>query len=273
MEPVRQNAIVLGGVDYSDSSRVIWVLTPEHGRQSLMVKGAHRAKSKFSGALETFNLIRVIYRKKEHGTLYTLSEADVEFHFSGIRKSLDSFWAASQAVELVKAVSHEEEESAALFELLKNFLFFADSQGNKPELLKTLLVAFRWHLAAVLGMNPQLVECVRCRARLGRRERYRFLLVEGGILCPNCESAGIKRNSTRSAGLSYSALRFIYRSARKFPSSPEDLLSLTSEDFSEAESLSRRFLAYHLEDHPAFGEERMGWPAPEEGKKDREKSR
>ncbi|HUU29236.1 MAG TPA: DNA repair protein RecO [archaeon] len=263
MDPVRQSAIVLGGVDYSDSSRVVWILTPEFGRQSLMVKGAHRAKSKFLGSLETFNLVRVIYRKTGRGTLYTLREVDVEDHFGGIRKSLEAFWAASRAVELVKAVSSEDQESEDLFELLKSFLTFANNCGEKIELLKPLLAAFRWRLVSLFGMAPQLVECVRCRSKLTRRERYSFLLVEGGVLCQECDSSAPNPGSSRSAGLSYQAMRFVYRSSRSFPSSPDDTVSLSPADFRELESLSQRYLTYHLGDNPAFNTDKMAWPLAE----------
>src|SRR4030042_1178797 len=102
-DPVNQEAIVLGGVNYSNSSRVVWTLTPEYGRQSFMVKGARRAGSKYLGALETFSLVRVIYRKSERGGLFTLREVDLQEHFGGLRRSLEAFWAASRAVEMLKA--------------------------------------------------------------------------------------------------------------------------------------------------------------------------
>src|SRR3989339_445514 len=148
MDPVRQQAIVIGGVNYSDSSRVVWMLTPDYGRQSFLVKGARRQKSKYLGSLETFNLVRVSYRRRERSSLYTLGEVDVENHFGGIRRSLDAFWAAAQGTELIKMISHEEQEGAALFELLSGFLSLTDRKSGDRAFLASLLAAFRWRLTS-----------------------------------------------------------------------------------------------------------------------------
>ncbi len=250
MEPVKQPAIVLGGVNYSDSSRVLWVLTPAYGRQSLMVKGARRAKSKFQGMLDTFNLLSVIYRKTQAGSIYTLREADVTEHFAGLRQNLEAFWAASQAVELIKAVSGEEEESGELFGLLWRLLgLLSAASVEDRELPNRLLQAFRWRLAALAGTTPRLTECVACGRKLTRRPRYRFLMAQAGVLCHECGEAP---GSGEGLGLSYQALRFIYRATRLFPEDPAELPPLDHEGCEELERLSRRFLAYHLGDHPAF---------------------
>ncbi|MEA1997050.1 MAG: DNA repair protein RecO, partial [Gemmatimonadota bacterium] len=211
MDPVRQNAIVLGGINYSDSSRVVWVLTPDYGRQSLMVKGGRRAGSKYLGRLETFSLVRVIYRKSGKGSLYTLREIDLEEPFAGIRTNLDAFWTASRAVELVKAVSSEEQESRDLFELLKGFLFLLGSGELDDRWLKPLLAAFRWRLTSILGMEPWLVECVRCGEKLTRAANYMFLTAEGGVVCGECGGYAKSVQCVPEGGtsLSYGALRFI----------------------------------------------------------------
>jgi len=251
---------VLGGVDYSDSSRIIWVLTPEFGRQSLIAKGARRPKSKYLGLIETFNLVRVIYRKSRSGSLFVLREVDLQRHFGGIRASLEAFWTASVAVELIKEVAREEQESRALFELLKEFLSLADSSQEEEETLKALLVVFRWRLAALLGFSPRLVECVGCGAKLSRSEKYRFLLVEGGLLCSDCQARPLPAGEI-AFGLSYQALRAVYRSCRKFPTSAADLSALLRQELEIVEPLSRRYLEHHLGIHQGLSIEKLRWPS------------
>ncbi|MFH1070535.1 MAG: DNA repair protein RecO [Candidatus Glassbacteria bacterium] len=246
MDPARQNAIIVGGVNYSDSSRVIWAITPDYGRQSFLVKGARRAGSKYLGCLETFNHVVLIYRKGRGGSLFTLREVDVVEHFSGIRRSLDAFWAASEAVELVKSVVHEEQESNDAFGLLLEFLRQMDSPAD-PAAVKTLLAALRWRLAAITGHEPQLVDCVRCGTRLTRQEKYRFLPAQGGIACDQCGTvpAGGGTDQPSALLVSYPALRFIYRSGRKFPPA-EQTGTLPPEVLKEVETIAGRYLAYHF---------------------------
>lgn len=231
------------------------MLTPDYGRQSFLVKGARRQKSKYLGSLETFNLVRVSYRRRERSSLYTLGEVDVENHFGGIRRSLDAFWAASQATELIKLISHEEQEGAALFELLSGFLSLTDRKSGDRAFLASLLAAFRWRLTSLIGLEPQLVECVRCEKKLTRAEKYRFLLIRGGVCCAECGGSPEPADlAEEHAGLvSYEALRFIYRSIRRFPADPEDLPQLSGSLLGEIEELARRYLAYHLDEKPREG--------------------
>jgi len=124
----------------------------------------------------------------------------------------------------------------------------ADRHGNDSGFLKTLIVAFRWRLTSILGHEPQLVECVRCGCKLSRAERYRFMLARGGALCNECgRSPEFAADRGPLANLvSYQGLRFIYKSSRGFPSSPDELPKLPPGEFEKVESLSLRYIAYHL---------------------------
>jgi len=259
MQPLKQEAIVLGGVDYSDTSRVIWVLTPEAGRQSLMVKGARRPRSQFQGCLETFSRVSLIYRKAAHGAMPTLREADPLAQRPGLRESLEAFLAASEAVEAVKAFSEPDQESVALFGLLDDFLALCDQHGRGRDFLRLARLAFRWRLAAVLGLEPQLLECVRCGKPHARRSRYRFVIAEGGLLCPECEPSGTNPDHNPEGGLDYMGLRFLYRSLHRLPAGPEELREAPGEEsLKELERLARRYFAYHVGELPA-AREGMSW--------------
>ncbi|MCE5270509.1 DNA repair protein RecO [bacterium] len=265
MQPLKQDAIVLGGVDYSDTSRVIWVLTPDAGRQSLMVKGARRPRSKFQGCLETFSRVSLIYRKAAHGAMPTLREADPLAQRPGLRESLEAFLAASEAVEAIKSFSEPDQESTALFGLLDEFLVLCDLHGREHDFLRLARLAFRWRLAAVLGLEPQLVECVRCGQPHGRRSRYRFVIAEGGLLCPECEPSRQDQDYAPEGGLDYAGLRFLYRSLRRLPAGPDDLQQAPDEDsLRELERLARRYFAYHVGELPA-AREGLSWNGPSTG--------
>ena len=257
MEPITSSAIVLGGVDYGDSSRILWLLTPEFGRQSLMVRGVKKAKSKFHGLTETFNRLSVIYRRtsvKQQSTIYTLRDADIVERFDGLRGDLDSFWAASQAVSLVRAVSHEDQESSELFDTLNIFLrtLSAAAEGLKP---RELLSSFRWRLTYLTGFEPQLTKCAACGRDLDRRAEYSYSIAGGGILCTECNSEGTSRYSTF---LGYDELRFIYRSVVRFP--PAESVSSSGVDLTKIDGLVLRYFSYHLGDNRAFSQEALSWP-------------
>ncbi len=245
MSDLKQQAIVIGGVNYSDSSRVLWLITPEYGRQSMLVRGARRARSRFAGRMETFNLLEVVYRKSRSGALHTLREADVQNQFPGLRASLEAFMAASGAVEMIKNVAPEDHECAALFQLLEDFLCCADEAADEEGMPALLLAAFGWRLLSLLGLEPQLVNCIRCGERLERCESYRFQPASGGVVCSGC--AGDPGSATgRPLLIGYGALRFIYRSGRKFPLVREELSALSRQELAQAQRAVERYSAYHL---------------------------
>ena len=101
---------------------------------------------------------------------------------------------------------------------------------------------------SILGHEPQLVECIRCGCKLSRAEKYRFMLARGGALCNECgRSPEFMADKDPLANLvSYQSLRFIYKSSRRFPCSPDELPELAPGEFEEVESLSHRYIAYHL---------------------------
>ena len=42
-------AIVLKSIDFQESSKIVTLLTPEHGKIAVMVRGCRKPKSKFAG--------------------------------------------------------------------------------------------------------------------------------------------------------------------------------------------------------------------------------
>ncbi|MDT8375966.1 MAG: DNA repair protein RecO [Mariprofundaceae bacterium] len=67
MAEVRDNALLLRRIPYSDTSLVCHFLTGEHGRIALMARGARRAKSPFRGALEPLYLLNIRWRMGRTG--------------------------------------------------------------------------------------------------------------------------------------------------------------------------------------------------------------
>lgn len=49
MNHVKTTGIVIARVSYGEADRIVTMLTPDHGKISLMVKGARRAKKSASG--------------------------------------------------------------------------------------------------------------------------------------------------------------------------------------------------------------------------------
>ncbi|MDX8380706.1 MAG: DNA repair protein RecO [Ghiorsea sp.] len=75
MAEQRDAALLLRSIPYSDSSLIIHVLTENHGRISLMARGARRAKSPLRASLMPLHQLYLRWKEPRTGTMGTLLEA------------------------------------------------------------------------------------------------------------------------------------------------------------------------------------------------------
>lgn len=78
---VSTNAIILRTINYLESSKIIYAYSKEYGKQTLVAKGALRAKSKFGSSLELCSEVELKYYKKSNREMHNLTNAEL------IRKS------------------------------------------------------------------------------------------------------------------------------------------------------------------------------------------
>lgn len=88
MNTVTTPAIVLRRIDYAEADRIITVITPEHGKVSLVAKGARKIKSKLAGGIELFaeNSIGYIESNRD---IKTITSASIIRFYTSILRSLD----------------------------------------------------------------------------------------------------------------------------------------------------------------------------------------
>ncbi|MBL4760239.1 MAG: DNA repair protein RecO [Mariprofundaceae bacterium] len=67
MAEIRDHALLLRRIPYSETSFICHFLTPEYGRVSLMAKGARRAKSTFRAALAPLYPLSITWREGRTG--------------------------------------------------------------------------------------------------------------------------------------------------------------------------------------------------------------
>lgn len=75
MAEQRDDAFLLRSIAYSDSSLILHCLTLNHGRISLMARGARRAKSPFRAALMPLYALQLRWKEPRTGSMGTLLEA------------------------------------------------------------------------------------------------------------------------------------------------------------------------------------------------------
>lgn len=181
---VRTEGVILHTYPFSETSRIVHAFTLDYGAQSLLAKGAKRQPNRFSGALETFTRLELVYYRKRTGSLHVLSECAVLDSYPGLTADLVTFYAGSVGLEMVKRFTMPDEENPALYELLTRTLAsLARAPGSSAE---HLLLTFMWRFLSLLGFRPDMGTCASCAKVLVRPALLFAHESQAGALCETC---------------------------------------------------------------------------------------
>lgn len=254
---ITTNGLVIRSYVTGNNDRVLHVLTEDHGRLSVMVKGGG---SKRSGATDPCTQLFTygnfeLYRGKG-GDLYWFRGGSTLIPFYGVTADVTRMALAAYLCDVTDDLTPEEaaeEETSLLLKMLLNSLYVLDKGQKAPALVKSV---FEFRSAALMGYCPDLSGCALCgevhpenayldvmngrvicadcqtgRNRLGGVERVEEALRERNILCPMSPSV-------------LAALRFILTAPDK------KIFSFSMKDAEEERGLDRvteTFLLNHME--------------------------
>ncbi len=180
MAQERTEALVLRGVDYSETSRIVTFLTPGRGRLACIAKGARRPKSSLSSALDTFNQVELVYTWKDGRDIQPLVDVTLLHTWRRMKSDLEAGAYGAVLLEAGLRIAHENEPSEGLFAALVGACAAFDEGAGEPAAVAV------WGLLAMLsraGYEPALYQCVFCGASPGARAFFSF---DGGVACARC---------------------------------------------------------------------------------------
>ncbi len=195
MQLIRDSAIVLKRLDYSESSQILAVFTPLHGKISLIAKGARRStKKRFSSGVELLEAGEVVFSVREIGqeALATMTEWKTSRTFLGLRERLDRLNAAQYAADITAQLTDNWDKHAVVYASLYDTLEDL-SQGAA---VLSAVVAYQRTLLGETGVLPQLDRCVSCGHTLNETRDIYFSSFDGGLLCRDCEPARVEKRLT-----------------------------------------------------------------------------
>ena len=169
--------IILSETNYSESSKILNVLTDKHGLIGVISKGCRNMKSKLRGVSRKliYGTLHVYY--KENG-LSTLIGVDVINSFSKTMMDLEKISYASFILDLTYQVV-KQTESEEIFDLLKNSLIKLEE--GIPSLPLTNIVELK--LLDYLGVAPNVDSCCHCGSTKGI---VTLSSEQGGYICKDC---------------------------------------------------------------------------------------
>jgi DNA repair protein RecO (recombination protein O) len=218
-QTVKTEALVLHGIRWSESSKIIHFFTAEKGSMKAIARGVLRPKSKLRGILENLNHVQLIISLKETRTLQIVSQADLNNPYSHIRDNLEGTAMAFSMLELLRTLIHENEASHEAFQYTTQLL----GKLNKPDLTNQIifLLSFVLYMSDYLGFGWNLEQCRGC-GKVPELFPIKADLVNGAIYCAGC---GIPDAGTSQTTLSKIQWRLLFRLQQEPPSGLPELTS------------------------------------------------
>ena len=187
MPIVTTRCVVLQTYSYSDTSKILRLMTREHGPRSAIARGALRPRSRFGGLIEPFAEGMATLYMKEGRDLDTLSGFELIRERQGLGSHLTRFAGASVLCELVMRLAPEHPDER-LFEALVHGL---DELLQAPEDdIEGAVLGQLWSVVSILGFAPHLSHCVGCGRAVSDAEPASFDASAGGLRCSRCAGQG-----------------------------------------------------------------------------------
>ena len=169
--------IILSISDYQESSRILQVLTKEHGLIGIIAKGCKSVKSPLRAACNsyTYGYFYIYYKENK---LSLLSNVDIINSYSNIRLDIELISYMAYLCDLTYQVVKQNDDSN-IFDILINAL---DKINNKLNpLIITNIVELKY--LDYLGISLNLDSCVKCGSK---EDIVTIDGDDGGFICKNC---------------------------------------------------------------------------------------
>lgn len=210
MALLKDLAVVLRRLDYSETSQVLVIFTREHGQQRVIAKGVKRStKKKASTGIDLLELGSIVFSQRagNEGVLATLTEWRQVETFSHLwqgsttgesgregaagdsRSALARLYSAQYAAEVTAQLTEVGDPHPALFDALTALL--RDLAIGEPGIE---LVRYLWTMLREIGLVPELTTCMRCGSSVSGDRVLYFSSRAGGAICRDCEPQMVEKH-------------------------------------------------------------------------------
>ena len=180
-------AVVSKIMKMSNSSKLVTLITENHGLIKVVAKGARRPRSAFGASLEPITLINCIYYHRDTRDLQSLSSTDIIESYGSLKEDLSMLAVASGIVEIAQTHTALEDPRAGTFDLLVESL--NDMCESAVADAEKHLWRFVLRLLSAAGYQPSLDTCMKC-GRKAKSAKVFFSFPDGGLVCSCTDTSG-----------------------------------------------------------------------------------
>ncbi|MGH7948599.1 MAG: DNA repair protein RecO [Candidatus Binataceae bacterium] len=196
-------AIVLRARDYSESDRVVTLLTRDYGKLGGMAKGAKASRRRFESKLDPFTHVMLHFRRRPHGELVFITRAEAadlaRFEVDGdVRK----YALGCYVLERADAFPSEHADAAGAYRVVTGALTALGRNGAT----RALRQSYELNLLEWAGFGLELARCRVCGNQTANNgDAVYFVVSRGGVVCARCRG-GVAEGAIKMASRSASAL-------------------------------------------------------------------
>jgi len=181
---VTTRAISLRCINYSETSQVVMLITPDMGQVHVLAKGSRRpGKNPRKCPWDELIHYDCVLSRRATGKLHLATEWSQRESFPVLSEDMSSFWTGFYAADAVVGCTTEATEDGAAFHCLNDLLH--ELQEGKDHLAARFRFLVR--LLALAGCGPVCDRCAQCGG--GLYGGTRFSSRAGGALCGECGRA------------------------------------------------------------------------------------
>ena len=177
---ITTKALVLRGVDYKESDKILTLFTQDQGKLTASARGCRRKGSAIAAGCQLLAWSEMVLY--DYQGRWSVKEAAAERLFQGVRDDIARLALGCYFAEAAELLAVEGEENPELLSLILNSLHALDKMPEKP--LPLVKAAFEWKAMALAGYEPLIDGCDVCGAE--PPEEPRFHLREGVLHCAGC---------------------------------------------------------------------------------------
>jgi len=192
---IKDTAICIRAVDFSETSQIVTFFTRRSGKISVIAKGSKRPKSAFDGPIEVLSSGKIVFSDSTREKLATLTEFESAYGGPGLARLTNNLFALNCyffATELLNNLTDDYDPHPELFDSFLQFLKDTQDTGDERRETISLLILFQLSLLKEVGLQPVLNACVNCETQYAiRNTQYEvyFSSSANGLICKDCEGS------------------------------------------------------------------------------------
>lgn len=214
---------------------MLTILTPRHGKQDVLAKGARKITSHKTGHVELFTRAEMlVHTGRDFGLVV---QAELTSPHLPLREDLTRGAYAAYTAELLDKFTDTGEDDLSMLFALMDETLARIAEDSDPQLAMRY---YEMRLLDLVGFRPELNECVVGHEPVQPADQF-FSYVQGGVICPQHAGRG-----TSAVPISMTTLKLL-RHMQRSPYQHVKALEIPPTLHEDLERILLGYVSYVLE--------------------------